>query len=106
MSPRRARICKICFGVSFALGLFCFLMILFEGVMPHAMLDVVLSREELSDQKVCDKTLKILMQGAAPFKILWGFAGVVTTLASGVGLWAASERLDPKKALPSWEREL
>jgi hypothetical protein len=98
MSYGQARLCKICFALCFALGCFFLFMVLFEGVLPHALLDAVLTPEELRDQVTRDWTMEILKKGGDARSVFWMLSGVATILASGVGYRAACARIDPKVA--------
>jgi hypothetical protein len=61
--------------------------IFFVPMMPHTLLDVVLSPSELQDPSKIDETLLLLQAGNGWQTKFWVAAGLLTICSSGAGLW-------------------
>lgn len=66
-----------------AVGVFMMAMGLMAGVRPHALLDVVLTQEQIRDRELADETLTLLKKGARNDS-WWMFASGAILVASSL----------------------
>ena len=79
---------RACFALSLLIGLWCFLCgLTVDTMMPHFMLDAVLTPDELADEQTRNRTLAILKKAnessTAPY---WFGTGVMILIISAIGL--------------------
>jgi hypothetical protein len=88
-SSNRKTVAKICLIGTLLTGLLCLACgATLDTMIPHFLLDVVLTPEELADGAVRDRTLSMLKQVKSGQAGYWFLTGSALLILSAVGLWS------------------
>ncbi|HEV7280944.1 MAG TPA: hypothetical protein VGN57_12135 [Pirellulaceae bacterium] len=91
---KHVQIAGLCLIGALLGGLACvFLGSQLDTILPHFLLDHVLSPEELRDEAIRDRTLEALKAAKSGHARYWYLVGGLLVIISGVGLWAISAEM-------------
>ena len=77
---------KLLFAFHLVIGIWLIFVGLFAAARPHILLDVVLTPDQLSDQKLHDSTLALLQRGAGSDSTWMVGIGVILAVSSLIGV--------------------